>query len=282
MATTAVEKSKTRSDLAQLAGRGPFSAVAILAGVLVGYSVFALLLGGAVAILRADGSTLDLSENWSDLGNRGGLLLGGLLFVSYLLAGYITGRMAWRRGAAHGLLLVLGSIILVAVAAGLLAALTQPEDVKGITDSLRSFGVPTTGEEWRSVGPVVLVASLGGMLLGALAGGVIGERWFTKVSRRAIDAELDLRDRLEVDDEHELVSTDDRVAKAEQRGDGNGHRARTGSTDDEPEVIELDSLNKDELYHLAQEEDIAGRSLMTKEQLADALGKQRPDTLQRD
>jgi hypothetical protein len=277
-----VEKSKTRSDLAQLAGRGPFSAVAILAGVLVGYSVFALLLGGAVAILRANGSTLDLSENWSDLGNRGGLLLGGLLFVSYLLAGYITGRMAWRRGAAHGLLLVLGSIILVAVAAGLLAALTQPDDVKGITDSLRSFGVPTTGEEWRSVGPVVLVTSLGGMLLGSLAGGMIGERWFTKVSRRAINAELDLRDRLEVDDEHELVSTDDRVPKAEQRGDGNGHRARTGSTDDEPEVIELDSLNKDELYHLAQEEDIAGRSLMTKEQLADALSKQRSDTVQRD
>jgi len=281
MATTAVEKSKTRSDLAQLAGRGPFSAVAILAGVLVGYSVFALLLGGAVAILRANGSTLDLSENWSDLGYRGGLLLGGLLFVSYLLAGYITGRMAWRRGAAHGLLLVLGSIILVAVAAGLLAALTQSDDVKGITDSLRSFGVPTTGEEWRNVSPVVLVASLVGMLLGSLAGGMIGERWFTKVSRRAIDAELDLRDRLEVDGEHELVSTDDRAAKVEKGGDGNGHGARTGSTDDEPEVIELDALNKDELYHLAQEEDIAGRSVMTKEQLADALSKQRPDTGQR-
>lgn len=282
MATTAVEKSKTRSDLAQLAGRGPFSAVAVLAGVLVGYSVFALLLGGAVAILRANGSTLDLSENWSDLGNRGGLLLGGLLFVSYLFAGYITGRMAWRRGAAHGLLLVLGSVILVGVAAGLLAVLTQPDDVRGITDSLRGFGVPTTGEEWRNVSPVVLVASLGGMLLGSLAGGLMGERWFTKVSRRAINAELDLRDRLEIDDEHELVPSDDSGASVENGGgDANGHRARTGTTADEPEVIELDSLNKDELYHLAQEEDIAGRSQMTKEQLADALSKQRPDTLQR-
>lgn len=280
MATTAVEKSKTRSDLAQLAGRGPFSAVALLAGVLVGYAVFALLLSGAVAILRANGSTLDLSENWSDLGNRGGLLLGGLLFVSYLFAGYITGRMAWRRGAAHGLLLVLGSIILVGVVAGLLAVLTRPDDVKGITDSLRSFGVPTTGEEWRNVSPVVWVASLGGMLLGSLAGGLIGERWFTKVSRRAINAELDLRDRLEVDDEQGLVPVDDSAAKVET-DDGNGHRARTGTTGDQPEVIELDELNKDELYHLAQEEDIAGRSQMTKEQLAEALSKQRPDTLQR-
>lgn len=280
MATTAVEKSKTRSDLAQLAGRGPFSTVAVLAGVLVGYSVFALLLAGAVAILRANGSTLDLSENWSDLGNRGGLLLGGLLFASYLFAGYITGRMAWRRGAAHGLLLVLGSMILVGVAAGLLAVLTQPDDVRGITDSLRSFGVPTTGEEWRNVSPVVLVASLGGMLLGAVAGGAIGERWFTKVSRRAINAELDLRDRLQVDDDPELVAVHDSTAKVE-KNDGNGRRPRTGTADDEPEVIELDALNKDELYHLAQEEDIPGRSQMTKEQLAEALRKQRPDTLQR-
>ena len=100
MAMTAVEKSKTRSDLAQLAGRGPFSLIAMLAGVLVGYATFALLLGGAVAILRGNGSQLDLSENWGDLSNRGGLLLGGLLFLAYLLGGYIAGRMAWRRGAA--------------------------------------------------------------------------------------------------------------------------------------------------------------------------------------
>jgi MFS family permease len=273
MATTAVEKSKTRSDLAQLAGRGPFSAVAMLAGVLIGYSVFALLLSGAVAILRANGSALDLSENWGDLSNRGGLLLGGLLFVSYLFAGYIAGRMAWRRGAAHGLLLFLGSIVLVAIAAGLLHTFTQADDVRGITDALRSFGVPTTGEEWSNVGPVVWVATLCGILLGSVLGGKLGERWFTKVSRRALEAEVDLRDRLEPGDAGR--------AKGE-KGDGNGHRVRAGKrADDEPEVIELDSMSKEELYHLAQEEDIPGRSVMTKEQLADALRQQRPSTLEK-
>ncbi|MGH9008372.1 MAG: Rho termination factor N-terminal domain-containing protein [Acidimicrobiia bacterium] len=275
MATTAVEKSKTRSDLAQLAGRGPFSAVAMLAGVLVGYSVFALLLGGAVAILRANGSALDLSESWGDLGNRGGVLLGGLLFVSYLFAGYITGRMAWRRGEAHGLLLVLGSIVLVGVAAGLLHTFTQPDDVRGITDALRSFGVPTTGEEWRNVSAVVWVASLCGMLLGSVLGGMIGERWFTKVSRRALDAEIDLRERLEAADER-LAPIDDGRTK----GEGNGHRARTDKSTADADVIELDSLSKEELYHLAQEEDIPGRSQMSKEQLAAAL-RQGPGTLQK-
>lgn len=265
MATTAVEKPKTRSDLAQLAGKGPFSFIAILAGVLVGYATFALLLGGTAAILRGNGSRLDLSENWSDLSATGGLLLGGLLFASYLLASYIAGRMAWRRGAMHGVLVVVGSILVVGLAGLLLRALTQPGDVEGIVDALKSFGVPTTLDEWGNVGPVVWVCSLVGMLLGSVVGGMLGERWFTRVSRGAIDAELDIRERMEASNER-LEPTE-----AARRDDSNGHRA--------DDVVELDSLNKDELYQLAQEGDIPGRSQMTKEQLAEALREQ-PGTLQ--
>lgn len=278
MATTAVEKPKTRSDLAQLAGRGPFSLIAMLAGVLVGFAMFGLLLGGAVAILRGNGSQLDLSENWGDLSNRGGLLLGGLLFVSFLLAGYIAGRMAWRRGAAHGVLVFFGSILLVAVAAALLRTFTKPDDVEGITDALRSFGVPTKGSEWGDVGAVVWVASLGGMLLGSVLGGLIGERWFTRVSRRALDAEIDLRERLE--------ARDDRLAPTgatTDAADGNGHRTRTGNgrRDAHDDVIDVDSMSKEELYQLAQEEDIPGRSQMSKDELATALKKQRRRTFQK-
>jgi hypothetical protein len=251
MATTAVEKPKTRSDLAQLAGRGPFSLFSTLAGVLVCYAMFALLLAGAVAILRGNGSQLDLSENWGDLSNRGGLLLGALLFVSYLFAGYIAGRMAWRRGAAHGLLVFFGSILLVGVAAALLHTFTKPDDVEGVTDALKSFGVPTTGGDWGNVGPVVWVASLAGMLLGSVLGGMIGERWFTRVSRRALDAEIDLRERMA-------------ASKA-----GNGHRARTGNgTADD---VNVDGMTKEELYQIAQERDIPGRSHMSKEELKEAM-----------
>jgi hypothetical protein len=248
MATTAAEQSKTRSDLAQLAG-GPVSIISVLAGVLVGFAMFALLLGGAAAILRGTESQLDLSESWGSLSARGGLLLGGLLFVSYLLAGYMAGRMAWRRGAAHGVVVFLSSILGVAVAALLVRTLTQPEDVEGIADALTSFGVPTTREEWGDVGLVVWAASVGGMLLGSVLGGLLGERWFTRVSRRALAAEIDVRDR--------MVATN------------NGHNTRPAA-----EADDMDELTKEELYQRAQEEDIPGRSHMTKNELKDALQKQ--------
>jgi hypothetical protein len=263
MATTAVEKSKTRSDLAQLAGTGPISAVSVLAGVLVGYATFALLLGGAIAVLRGNGSQLDLSENWGDLSARGGLLLGGLLFLSYLLAGYMAGRMAWRRGAAHGVLVFLGSILLVGVAAALVRVLTQPDDVEGITEALRSFGVPTTSEEWRNVAPVVWIASLAGMFLGSVIGGLMGERWFSKVSRRALDAEVDLRERMAASSER-LAPVDD------SRPSGRASDAVANGDAD----VDMDGMTREELYERAQQLDIAGRSHMTKDELKDALQNQ--------
>lgn len=256
MATTAAEQSKTRADLAQLAGRGPVSLISVLAGVLVGFAMFALLLGGAVAILRGNESQLDLSEGWGEVSARGGLLIGGLLFAAYLLAGYMAGRMAWRRGAAHGVVVFLGSVLGVAVAALLVRTLTQPEDVEGIADALRSFGVPVTQEEWGTVGMVVWVASLGGMLLGSVLGGLLGERWFTRVSRRAMAAEIDVRDRM---------TATNKTRTASGNGNGNGHRAAAHRDDD------LDELSKDELYQRAQEEDIPGRSHMSKDELKEAL-----------
>src|SRR5437763_7222965 len=152
MATTAVEQPKTRSDVAQLAGAGPVSLISVLAGVLVGYATFALLMGGAVAVLHHRGSKLDLTESWSHIGTRGGVLLGGLLFVSYLLAGYIAGRMAWRRGIVHAVAVFVGSIVVVGAVALVARSLAKPKDVKAVSNALRSFGVPTTREEWRHVG----------------------------------------------------------------------------------------------------------------------------------
>jgi hypothetical protein len=186
--------------------------------------------------------------------------------------------MAWRRGAAHGVLVVLGSILVVAIAAGLLGALTRPDDVKGITEALERFGVPTTAEAWGNVEPVTWVASLCGMLLGSLLGGMLGERWFTKVSRRALSAEIDLRERMEASNERLApVVADDRT---DGEGDGNGHRARTtdgaGKAEADADFVHLDEMSKEELYHLAQEHDIPGRSQMSKDVLAAALKKQRP------
>jgi len=254
MATTAVEQSKTRSDLARLAGTGPLSPISILAGVLVGYATFAILLSGAVAILHHRGSKLDLTESWDKIGTRGGVLIGLLLFVSYLWAGYVAGRMGWRRGILHGLGVFVGSI-LVAGAVGLaVRSLAKPKDIKTVSEMLRSFGVPSTREEWRHVGSFAGVASLAGMLLGSVLGGFLGEHWFTKLTRRAQRAEIDVRERLA-------------ATHGTRSSNGNGHKARAKSGD-------FDQLSREELYQRAQEEDIPGRSQMNKEELKQALQNQ--------
>jgi hypothetical protein len=98
------------------------------------------------------------------------------------------------------------------------------------------------------------------MLLGSLLGGMLGERWYTRTSRGALAAEVDVRDRMAA------VSA------------GNGHRARNGNgngTDDTADADGIDGLTKDELYQRAQERDIPGRSQMSKEELKDALQEQR-------
>jgi hypothetical protein len=214
-------------------------------------------MGGTAAVLQHNGSKIDLTESWDKLTTRGGLLLGGLLFVSYLLGGYVAGRMGWRRGWLHGLAVFIGSIVIVGAVALLVRSLAKPDDVERVSDALRSFGIPTTRDEWRHVGSFVGAASLGGMFLGSLLGGVLGEWWFTKVSRHALQAEVDLRERME--------ASNDRLA-AIRRGNGNGHQSRAAE--------DFDELSKDELYQRAQDEDIPGRSQMTKEELKKALQKQ--------
>jgi hypothetical protein len=256
MATTAAEQSKTRSDLAQLAGAGPVSLISILAGVLVGYATFALLFGGAVAVLQRRGSDLDLTQGWGELTARGGLLLGGLLFLSYLLGGYVAGRMAWRRGLLHGLGVFVGGIAVVGAVAWLVRSLAKPDDVEAVSDALRAFGVPTTRAEWGHAGSMVGLASMGGMLLGSVLGAFAGEHWFTKVSRRAQLAEVDVRER--------LAATNCRPRSS---GNGNGHKARTAKA----AAADIDELTKEELYQLAQELDIPGRSQMTKDELKEAV-----------
>jgi hypothetical protein len=269
MATTAAEQSKTRSDLAQLAGAGPVSLMSILGGVLVGYAAFALMLGGAIAVLTRRGSELDLTEGWDNLSTRGGVLLGILLFASYLLAGYMAGRMAWRRGLLHGIGVFVGSVVVVGAVALLVRSLAKPDDVEAVSEALRGFGIPITREEWGNVGTSVGVLSLGGMFLGSVIGGFLGERWFTKVSRRALEAEVDIRER--------MIATNERMAPVVERRSKNGNGSGDGHgrpTRQARQAEDLDELSKEELYQRAQEEDIPGRSHMTKEELKDALQQQ--------
>lgn len=178
------ETSRERRELADDAGFGAFSVTSVLAGVLVAYGAFAILLGLAAAIAGAVGDDTDLSTGWEELGTAGGLVVASLVLLAYLFGGYVAGRMARRNGLAHGAgVLVLGVVIVGAVAA--LARSSGGADT--VTDNLRSLGIPTTADEYGDAGTVAGIASLLALLIGSLLGGVLGERWHARLFARAVD-----------------------------------------------------------------------------------------------
>ena len=178
------ETARERRELATDAGFGPFSLTSVLAGVLVAYGAFAILVGLAAAVVGATGDDIDLSGDWEQLGTNGGLVVAVLLLLSYLFGGYVAGRMARRNGLAHGAgVLVLGVVIVGAVAALVRAS----ADTDTIANNLRSLGIPTTADEFGDAGTVAGIASLLAIVVGALLGGALGERWHARLFARAVD-----------------------------------------------------------------------------------------------
>jgi membrane protein DedA with SNARE-associated domain len=131
-----------------------------------------------------------------------------VLLVAYLFGGYVAGRMARRAGLLHGITVFILALVIVALIAAIAA--TQA-DTSAIRDNLRSLGIPTTGAEWGDVGTLAGIGSLAAMLIGALVGGLLGERWHTKLTRRAASPNYG--------PEREQPTTDDRGATATRKAD---------------------------------------------------------------
>ncbi|MDQ4096683.1 MAG: hypothetical protein M3144_02275 [Actinomycetota bacterium] len=186
-ARAVVETGRDRKALVADAGFKELSFISVAAGVVAAYGMFALLAGLAAGVIAAADAEIDLASNWRDLGMAGGLVVAGLLLVAYLFGGYVAGRMARRAGALHGIVVfVLGAAVV--VAAAFVARELGGADVA--SSNLRGLGVPTTAAEWRDVATIAGIASLAAMLLGALLGGILGERWHAKLLSRALDPEI--------------------------------------------------------------------------------------------
>ena len=182
--TTVRETRQDRRQLAADAGFGGFSVASALAGVLVGYGAFAILVGVAAAVVGAAGYTTDLSTNWERLGTAGGLVVAGLLLLSYLFGGYVAGRMARRNGTAHGAAVAVLGVVVV----GGVAALARSSAASTtVADHLRSLGLPTTAGEYGQAATVAGAASLVALVVGAVLGGALGERWHGRLLARAAD-----------------------------------------------------------------------------------------------
>jgi hypothetical protein len=178
------ETSGDRASLAREAGVGKLSFISVLAGTLVAYGAFAVLAALVGAAATAIGLTNDLSSNdWARLGTGSAIAGAIVLFVAYLFGGYVAGRMARRAGLLNGLAVFVLAIVLITAVGAIVASLA---DVDTIGTNLRSLGIPTSGSEWSDIGTLAGIASLAAMLIGALVGGVLGERWHSKLTRRAV------------------------------------------------------------------------------------------------
>jgi len=142
------------------------------------------------------------------------------LLLAYLFGGYVAGRMARRAGLLHGIAVFILALIIVALVAAIAATQTDTSAIRG---NLRSLGIPTTGAEWGDVGTLAGIGSLAAMLVGALLGGLLGERWHTKLTRRAASPNYG--------PERDRPTTDDRGATAPTREADDHDPAERGRSD---------------------------------------------------
>jgi hypothetical protein len=197
------ETRRGRRLLVAEAGMSQVSFVSVFAGVLVAYGAFAVMAAIVGGVLGAFGVDDVGDYNWDTVGTAGTAVIGVALFVAYLFGGYVAGRMAFRAGLTHGILVFVLGVVVAAVIGVLVDQLAGTE---AIEDNLRNVGVPTTADEWGSIGTIAGIVSLAAMLVGAIFGGIWGERWHTKLRRRA--ASVEYGDKV-VTRDGEVIDTDD-------------------------------------------------------------------------
>lgn len=242
MASRLIESRRDRRALVAEAGIGAVSFTSVIAGVLVAYGAFAVLLAIAAAITAALGIDTDLATDWERLGTIGGLIVALILFLSYLFGGYVAGRMARRKGAMHGFLVAALAIGIVAAVAALAR---QAADTQGVVDNLRSLGIPTTADEYGNAATVAGIASLAAILLGSLFGGTLGERWHGRLLSRALDPaigpEADARRQAEeemVEAERRRIRAEREQAEREQVQAQRQHSEAAGGDIDPPDLVD--------------------------------------------
>ncbi|HEV3001906.1 MAG TPA: hypothetical protein VGW75_14285 [Solirubrobacteraceae bacterium] len=152
----------------------------------------AIGLGAILAgILSATGAALALTEGdqldagVETIGLAGGIALLAVLFVSYFAGGYVAGRMARFDGARQGVGVFVWAIV-IAVVLALAAWIGDSEwNVFGRFDLPR---LPVDEGDVTTGGAIALAAGLLTMLIAAVLGGKVGERFHRKVDRHAVDS----------------------------------------------------------------------------------------------
>ena len=148
-------------------------------------AILAGLLSAAGAALALTESTSTLRENAETIGIGGGIALLVVLALAYFSGGYVAGRMARFDGARQGVGVFLWALIIAAVLA--VVALIGGSEYN-VLERLELPRLPVDSGTLTTGGIIALVAGLVTMLVAAIAGGKVGERFHRKVDRHAVDA----------------------------------------------------------------------------------------------
>jgi len=162
--------------------------------------------------ISLDGLT---DNDWQRLGLVAGLLSAAALLGAFSFGGYAAGRMARRTGLRHGVLVFGVGVVVLAWAAGIAGV---EGAAAAIRDRLESFGAPTDTSTWFGVAVVTGAAALGGMLLGAVLGGVRGERWHQRLAARALDPDIGPEADLRAEAERQRIAAAKALARARKAG----------------------------------------------------------------
>ena len=140
------------------AGFPSISFISLLAGLVTAYGTFAVVAAIAGSVLSAaDVETEFRTNDWTGSGAVAALTSAVVLLLAYLFGGYVTGRMARRAAVLHGVLLFVATLIVGAIAGGVVAGLTDDAEIRS---NLRTIGVPTTWDQISDVAVVGVIVSL--------------------------------------------------------------------------------------------------------------------------
>lgn len=195
------ESAKDRRVLVREAGFRPTSGISVIAGMCAAVGLVAIAAGIAAAVADAAGMDTDAwtRHDWRVAGAVSAAVAVVVLFGSFVLGGYTAGRMSRRMGFRHGLLVFVLTAVAIVVVGAIVAGTGAWADLR---DRLADNNVPVGWGTWSDMGVIGGAALLVAMLLGAVAGGVKGDRWHTQLTAaaahnraRADETSIDLRDR---------------------------------------------------------------------------------------
>jgi hypothetical protein len=126
------------------------------------------------------------TQNAETVGIVGAVALLVILFVAYYAGGYVAGRMARFDGAKQGIAVWLWALVIAIVVAVVVAVAGSEYNVLSQLNSLPR--VPLSEGDLATGGIVTAVAAVVASLGGAILGGLAGMRFHRKVDRTGLGA----------------------------------------------------------------------------------------------